>query len=327
MEHLNSLVHCIKWPTAILIIFLSFSLSAQCVDFDDLNSWIDASELLEEEFGLVGDQPVLLPENWTSLFRPFSLGLSILDELPEDSFELANNFLGLKQLPVNNSTTDFAMCLTPDEFLNVSDALSFFFCEEEPNSITINLSHMGLETDSLQIVYIQRQGDVVDDLIQGIDDPASSGITAYGAGVLAGGISTYRDIQLNIERFPSSPDDPNVPDTAVIWMIAKSDAEDLTTNLSYCINSVEFNYAATSTSDLAQTNLTLSPNPADQFLQVELEDPDLYDISVFDISGKLRYSGQMHGLHEIYVANWPDGLYSLHLRNSQGVIARKFVKY
>jgi len=310
-----------------LLGLVHFSLSAQCDGVEDFNTWMDASELLEEDFGLVGDQAITLPENWTSLFRPFTLGLSTLGELPEDSFELANNFFGLKQEAIDNSTTDFAMCLTPDEFLNVSDAISFFFCEDEPNSITLNLSHVGTDTDTLQIVYIQRQGDVFDDLVQGIGDPSTSGATAYGAGILVGGIDSYRDVELNIERFPSAPDDRMVPDTAVIWLIATSGAEDPEfINTSYCINNMQLNYISTSTDDASRPNLTLSPNPADRHLQVEYGRGERSDLVVYDVAGRVVLQDKIQSSTEIDLGEWASGIYTLQIRGEREVRTQKFVK-
>ena len=321
MSHLKKIL-----VTGFVLVALFIQANAQCEDSDNFDHWIVVNDLLEED-GLTADTTVSLPNNWVSLLRPFSLSFSAAFGLPADSFDLVRNYFGLQQESVDNSTTDFAMCMTPDRFANVSDALSFFFCEDEPNSITLNLRHTGMNTDTLQVIYFQRQEGVLDDLLIGFDDPATSGFTAFGSGLLVGGSNQYQDITLQVERYPNAPDDAMTPDTAVVWLIASSGSEDsLAITTTYCINNLQLNYEVTPTTDVNTTVLTLSPNPATTFLSIYMEAGKQKDLLVFDIAGQIIYQNTILSTHEIDVNNWPVGLYTVQIRDDQNVTTGKFIK-
>ncbi|MCK6693787.1 MAG: T9SS type A sorting domain-containing protein, partial [Thermoanaerobaculia bacterium] len=72
--------------------------------------------------------------------------------------------------------------------------------------------------------------------------------------------------------------------------------------------------------------LHISPNPATDFLQIQISDNEKWDISLFDLQGRLLYRQAVSGNQSIDVADWPAGLYALLAVSGGRVYAGRFVK-
>ncbi len=72
--------------------------------------------------------------------------------------------------------------------------------------------------------------------------------------------------------------------------------------------------------------LQISPNPATDFLQIQIDGLEKWDISLFDLQGRLLYRQAVSGNQSIDVADWPAGLYALRAVSGGRVYAGRFVK-
>ena len=92
-------------------------------------------------------------------------------------------------------------------------------------------------------------------------------------------------------------------------------------------------YIFTSTADVHYENwqITLSPNPAFDLLQFDIQsNKHLQNIQViiYDALGKTfatqKIDGQQSG--SVDISNLPNGIYFISFRTNEGIISRKFVK-
>ena len=69
-----------------------------------------------------------------------------------------------------------------------------------------------------------------------------------------------------------------------------------------------------------------SPNPAGDFLQIQINDNEKWDISLFDLRGKLLYRQVVSGSQTIDVGEWPAGQYVLRAVSGGRIYTRKMIK-
>ena len=72
--------------------------------------------------------------------------------------------------------------------------------------------------------------------------------------------------------------------------------------------------------------IVFSPNPAVVFLQIQIEDSEIWDISLFDLQGRLMYRQMMPGSQTIEVGGWPLGLYALRAVSGARAYAGRLLK-
>jgi len=76
----------------------------------------------------------------------------------------------------------------------------------------------------------------------------------------------------------------------------------------------------------SEPNIHFFPNPAGDFLQIQVSDNESREISLHDLQGRLLYRQMVSGSQTIGVKNWPAGLYVLRAVSGGRVFAGKFVK-
>ena len=72
--------------------------------------------------------------------------------------------------------------------------------------------------------------------------------------------------------------------------------------------------------------IVFSPNPADDFLQVQINDPEKWEISLFDLQGRQMFRQRVSGSQTTVMRDWPSGLYTLRAVSSQRFFSGKIVK-
>ena len=72
--------------------------------------------------------------------------------------------------------------------------------------------------------------------------------------------------------------------------------------------------------------LLVFPNPANDLLQIQVEDHNPWEISLFDLRGGLLYRQLVSGSQTIGVEAWPSGLYTLRAVSGERVFVGKIVK-
>jgi len=80
---------------------------------------------------------------------------------------------------------------------------------------------------------------------------------------------------------------------------------------------------STSITQLNTLNINLYPNPADNNLNIEVADTEIYTIEIYDISGKLVYSSVARGNNLINISQLNTGIYMLNITNSVGHYSSK----
>lgn len=69
-----------------------------------------------------------------------------------------------------------------------------------------------------------------------------------------------------------------------------------------------------------------SPNPVSDFLQIQIDGNDQWDISLYDLQGRLRYRQTVSGSQTVQLNDWPAGLYLLRATADGHAYAGRFIK-
>lgn len=72
--------------------------------------------------------------------------------------------------------------------------------------------------------------------------------------------------------------------------------------------------------------LFVFPNPANDLLQIRVKDHDPWELSLFDLRGRLLYRQLVSRSQTIGVETWPSGLYTLRAVSGERVFVGKIVK-
>ena len=72
--------------------------------------------------------------------------------------------------------------------------------------------------------------------------------------------------------------------------------------------------------------LQIFPNPAGGFLQIQISDPETWDVSLLDLQGRQVWRQQVSGSRTIELKNWPAGLYTIRAVSGASVFSGKIVK-
>ncbi|MBL7809077.1 MAG: T9SS type A sorting domain-containing protein [Saprospiraceae bacterium] len=72
--------------------------------------------------------------------------------------------------------------------------------------------------------------------------------------------------------------------------------------------------------------LLLSPSPASDFLQIQISDPETWDLRLFDLQGRQMFRQSVSGSQTIPLHDWPAGLYTLRAVSGGRVFTGKVVK-
>ncbi|MGW8145238.1 MAG: T9SS type A sorting domain-containing protein, partial [Anaerolineales bacterium] len=76
-----------------------------------------------------------------------------------------------------------------------------------------------------------------------------------------------------------------------------------------------------------QLRTSIYPNPAFSLLTVEINAPDLYEVEITNLNGKLIQVGEFIGAtHQIDLSSFQKGVYFITIRSKDFVTTRKIVK-
>jgi len=83
----------------------------------------------------------------------------------------------------------------------------------------------------------------------------------------------------------------------------------------------------TGVEDMAETEIMLSPNPADEYIFVQTPENNNFEIRIYNLQGQLVLSNQNES--QVYVGNFQPGVYMLtcFYENDQKIVSAKFEKY
>jgi PKD repeat protein len=93
-----------------------------------------------------------------------------------------------------------------------------------------------------------------------------------------------------------------------------------------CSSTQEVQVGTVSVNEYANSGYAVMPNPARDFIRIEKEGlSDAYEMSLFDISGKLVMQVNLNGAtgHNIYISGMSAGSYILSLRNREGEVIHR----
>lgn len=80
------------------------------------------------------------------------------------------------------------------------------------------------------------------------------------------------------------------------------------------------------TPELLAASVTLAPNPVGDYLVIS-SDYDLEKAQIYDASGRIIKSVELNAPQQsVNVAELPEGVYSIQLQSTQGIIEKRFVK-
>lgn len=72
--------------------------------------------------------------------------------------------------------------------------------------------------------------------------------------------------------------------------------------------------------------IVFSPNPAGDFLQIQISDPEKWEISLFDLQGRQMFQQNVSGSQIIEVKDWSSGIYALRAVSGGRIFSGKIVK-
>ncbi|MBL7809078.1 MAG: T9SS type A sorting domain-containing protein [Saprospiraceae bacterium] len=72
--------------------------------------------------------------------------------------------------------------------------------------------------------------------------------------------------------------------------------------------------------------ITFQPNPAHDFLQIQIKEKGIWDIDIFSAQGETVFEQSVSGTRELSLSNWPPGIYTLRAVSGGRVFVGKVVK-
>ncbi len=92
-------------------------------------------------------------------------------------------------------------------------------------------------------------------------------------------------------------------------------------------NMIKLNRGTIHTSDHKASSLfSVFPNPADQWVKVELKNIKNGDVEIFDLSGRIVYQGRIHNeLIQISTKHFTPGIYFINVKNDFGGATKKLI--
>ena len=70
----------------------------------------------------------------------------------------------------------------------------------------------------------------------------------------------------------------------------------------------------------------MSPNPANQFIELNFSDEDHLDYSIYSVQGKLIFGGSILNGQKINIDHLSTGHYFIQVKNKQGIYTERFIK-
>ncbi len=114
---------------------------------------------------------------------------------------------------------------------------------------------------------------------------------------------------------------------SICQFIQKGGPATISDNAAGCNSVPEVEAAcAVPTHEFFSEKIKLTPNPATNFLQIQLNDPEKWEINLFDLQGRRVFQQMVSGDQIIGLKDWPSGIYTLRAVSGERVFAGKIVK-
>ena len=268
----------------LLLMVTSFALLAQCDNQNpSVESWNEQTISFDDANPSLQFQ-VDLPDEYVSLYRflVYAVGIAFGDATAlNDYIYDAQAAVGIAQSNDANSGNS-AVKLQASSYLNFADLYSVWRCTELPDSIEFSVKHIGTNVDTLRIVSVFDEG--LSDIAQDLDD-----LSAYPAFSTAEFVydsdTEYENIKLPITKnFEAAID------TAYVLFILSTDQAGLDAgNESYIlIDDVRVStQGVSSTHELANSAINIYPNPAIDFITIDVRGELNYRANLYDLTGQL----------------------------------------
>lgn len=292
-------------PLLILMMGLSSDRAkAQCQTVNgSFESWTDYTDYFEHELNIEFQHPVIFPTEWFSLVRLLDIALSnfYIEYLDKDTLDIPL-FDGVSQYMPGANGTASAARLRGDSLLLAADLIQFIPCSSRPDKMTGYFKYEGAGQDTLQIVAVLHNGEMVD--------------TAEGIGyAFFSMVGAPEDISRDAAEYTAFSADfiyksDEIPDSVTILILTTKDSSNPSDTAYFVVDEIQFGDGSVSSRDFAQdAPFTLVPNPAADEIRLNLETDGEVTIQLYDALGREVVYSRQPVQRSLYVGHLTNGTY------------------
>ncbi|MBX2815238.1 MAG: T9SS type A sorting domain-containing protein [Saprospiraceae bacterium] len=277
----------------------------------DFEEWEDQTAQFETELGIMLVEEVMVPKGYFSLLRLVQLALGDII-LPFFDTGVADRalFSSVQRAEPGAEGSQYALRISGDTLLEVTDLLSSYPCGERPTSLKGYYRYSGTSDDSLLVAALFSQGEAA------IDEEQAIGVASMFAGA---GSSQFTEFEV-----PITYSSPATPDSVTILIIATKE-EGSKENSFFEVDELSFIGATTSTADVAlEVQDLITPNPVSDHIQVS-NAQKLSSLEILNLDGQVL-THWSNVLPEHQVEHLPPGIYVARATSDQEVVVQKFVR-
>lgn len=292
---------------SLFAIIVHFSAQGQCKLINgSFENWSEQELPLELEDGSVITGRALIPDNYGPYFR-YAIqlfGIFLGDTARLDQFKNnTQDFLGIDRSE-DASEGQYALKLYGDEFLNVSDIIILGDCNLLPESISIDVRHVGTATDSIGIYAYWDKG-----LNLGSDDENEPiALIQYIDGFETD--TDYKTITIPFEQINSEIGDTLSLSIAALFADPASSY--------FLIDNIRLNTIAKTGEASIVGLVKAGPNPSNGLIQIESEIQNGSQWIVYDALGHMVDRGVFDQQVSIDLTNRAAGMYVVKVGNRSG---------
>ncbi|MBK8505206.1 MAG: T9SS type A sorting domain-containing protein [Saprospiraceae bacterium] len=299
-------------PLLFLILVLHYDTSAQCQPMNgDFESWTDYTDSFEHELALQLSHPIILPTEWFSLVRLLDIALSgfIIEYLDKDTLDIPI-FEGLKQYMPGANGTASAARLSGDSLLLISDLIQYAGCGGRPDKLTGYFKYEGEGFDTLLIVAILHDGELIDTA----DAIGYAFFSVVGTPIdISRGSADY--VAFSADFIYNSDE---IPDSASIQIISTKDSQNPNDTSYHVVDEIRFDGGVVPTKDFYQeAPFALLPNPATDYLRVNLNDQGTVRVEMFDALGRRVINSLTNAQNDISITHLAAGTYLTRIQSQR----------
>ncbi len=315
-------------------VLMTFFASAQCeIENENFSEWEDVSEFIFQDLGITPDTAVYNPVGWFSFLRVFSIAFSDLFGgilMGPDSTDLANSYSGIRRYVVDEANEDYAVCLTPDGFADFADLFTLFECSEQPSHISFDLKYEGERMDEIEVIYVSGENDPFTAYLEleSEEDFERLGILGFSNGILQGGPDEFTRFSLEINYTEGVVNDPEIMDTAMLWIFAYGDTTGIKEGLQgkYIIDNVSLEFPTASAVTVQDNYFSVYPNPTSSIVNINMQHQEPTQYRVFNAIGQEINRGQFLGNIKLNLENFGAGIYTIQVDDGKFTKMKKVIK-
>lgn len=308
-------------PILILLVS-SMSLNGQepCVIKNaSFEEWIDLTDSFEVELDIAISEPIIFPDGWFSLFRllDFALSSLIVDYLEGDTLDIPVFDAVVPYTPGANGT-ETGVRIAGDTLFSSADAVQLTDCQARPSTFSGYYKYEGQGNDTLTLAVVLIDSELVD----------TSEAIGYAYYTVVG---QGDDISRSVDYVPFSVDfeynSEGDPDSMVILVLNSRDQSNLTDTSFYVVDELVISGGSVSTADnnLEYTD-ALSPNPAQNYVRLQLDVPGSVNLELYNSLGTLVMSRKsLREGEDISIPHLTPGAYIAKLASGEQVFWQKLL--